>query len=279
MLQRVLILGAKGMLGRALQRTKPETIELLSWDRQECDITNRAEVQEKIIPTRSQWIINCAAYNAVDDAEVQTDQAIAINGRAVEHLAEVVYTMHSRLVHISTDYVFDGTKEGGYSEIESPNPISQYGQSKRAGEEAALTEPGSIIVRTSRLFGAPGEGKKSFVDSIVLKSTQQDRIEVINEETSSPTFVEDLATELWRMVTAAPMEAGIYHRTNDGACTWYEFAKEIVALRKIECELVAVDSSYYKRAALRPKYSQLLSTKLPPLRHWKEALKEYLSEK
>ena len=111
---------------------------------------------------------------------------------------------------------------------------------------------------------------------IVAKAQSQDRIEVIDEEWSSPTFVDDLASAMWNMVTNPQTEAGIYHRTNDGVCTWYEFAKEILAIKKIECELVPVDAEFYKRPASRPKCSKLVTTKLPPLRSWQEALREYL---
>ncbi len=275
-MHRVLILGANGMLGQALQRTKPDTIELIAWDRGDCDITHLQEVMELIPGTNASWIVNCAAYNDVDGAQTHHDQAIAVNAQAVKHIADAATRTHARLLHISTDYVFDGTKQEGYAEGDPPNPLSVYGQSKLAGETEALRASGGIVVRTSRLFGLPGEGKKSFVDIILDKLKIQDRIEVIDSEWSSPTFVDDLAKELWKMVAGPLSAAGLYHRTNDGVCTWYEFAQEIIAIKKISCELVPVDASYYQRAAQRPKYSTLLTTKLPLMRSWQEALKEYL---
>jgi len=273
---KVLILGARGMLGQALQRTALQAVEAIAWDRSECDIANHQEVIAKIPSTATQWIINCAAYNGVDDAQAHQALVSAINAEAVGFLAEVAKGMNARLIHMSSDYVFAGTVKEGYAESDEPNPISIYGQSKLRGEQMALQSPGAIVIRTSRLFGKPGVGKKSFVDVVLEKAKDQDRIEVIDEETSSPTLVDDLAKEIWKLVANPLSAAGIYHRTNDGACTWFEFAQEIIAVKKIECELVSVDSSYYQRAAQRPKHSILLTTKLPPLRPWQEALKEYL---
>lgn len=274
---KILILGANGMLGQALQRTKANASEIVAWDREQCDITSYRDVMEKIPGVKAHWVVNCAAYNAVDDAETNHELAMSVNAQAVGYIAEAVEDVAGRLLHVSTDYVFGGTKQSGYVESEEPAPASVYAQSKRAGELQALASPQSIVVRTSRLFGTPGNGKKSFVDVMLERAKTQSILEVVNEEVSSPTFIDDVARALWQLVEQ-DAQAGIYHRTNDGACTWYEFAEEIIRLKSLSTTVVPVPASRFPRAAKRPAFSQLLTTKLPVLRNWKEALAQYLRD-
>lgn len=280
---RVAIIGAKGMLGQALIRVFRDT-DVLAWDTAEIDITNREMVRDRIASAQPECIINAAAYNAVDRAEEELGVANQVNGVAVGYLADAAAVIGATFVHYSTDYVFDGTKMGGYGEHDEPNPISAYGRSKRAGEDAlrmtvmANPELAWYLIRTSRLFGVPASSagaKRSFVDTMVALSATRDRIEVVDAETSSPTYAPDLASATHAMVMDQ-RPSGIYHRTNDGACTWYGFAQEIFRQIDWRGELVPVAASAFPRPAARPPHSVLQTTKLPPLRRWENSLEEYL---
>ncbi|MBI4281799.1 dTDP-4-dehydrorhamnose reductase [Candidatus Uhrbacteria bacterium] len=342
---RVVIIGAKGMLGQALvrafsqnnsshpplilrggdrsfpplnvrggeeglRRGDPPLIirggegELFAWDREECDITNAALVMKKIGELQPALIINAAAYNDVDGAEKDATLANKINGDAIGYLADAATKVGATFVHYSTDYVFDGTKKYGYREDDAPNPISAYGKSKLLGEEkiflslrgAHAPEQSSVrgftprnnfavyLIRTSRLFGAQGSGKQSFVDAMLERIQKKDTFEIVDEEYACPTYAEDLAQRT-REIIEQKKPSGIYHVTNSAAVTWYGFAQEIfrqaheLGILTRAPLVMPVPSSRFPRPAKRPAYSQLLNTKLPPLRSWQEALGDYLSEK
>ncbi|MFH1098982.1 MAG: dTDP-4-dehydrorhamnose reductase [Candidatus Uhrbacteria bacterium] len=283
---RVVIIGAKGMLGQELVRVF-EDADVSAWNTTEVDITDAVAVRDRIGAARPQIIINAAAYNAVDRAEEEPEVANQVNGAAVGYIAEAAAEVGATFVHYSTDYVFDGTKTGGYEEQDEPNPISAYGRSKRAGEDALRAVVAAhpnlpwYLIRTSRLFGAPASSlgaKRSFVDTMVALSRTRDRIEVINEEVSSPTYVVDLAAAT-RAILDHKLSSGIYHRTNDGACTWFDFAQEIFRVIGWRGELTPIPASAYPRPACRPALSILQTTKLPPLRRWEDALTEYLQNR
>ncbi len=280
-----LILGAKGMLGQELVRVFSDS-EVLAWDREQLDITNAGEVARKIKEEQPSLIINAAAYNAADKAEQEPDVANRVNGKAVGYLAKAAADCGATFVQYSSDYVFDGTKKDGYCESDIPNPISAYGRSKLLGEERIKNNELGIkqwyLIRTSRLFGHEGGGKRSFVDTMLALAQMKERLEIVDEEFSSPTYAADLAEET-RKIIDKKQPAGIYHVTNSGACTWYTFAQEIFKqahdlgiLEKIP-ELIPVPSSKFPRPAQRPAFSQLLNTKRPLLRPWQDALHSYLS--
>jgi len=342
---KVLIIGAKGMLGQELVREFSESgNEVLAWDREEVDITNKEQVIEKIKSLSDSSfgkgrenpsafratpfgkgrgasfgpdiIINAAAYNAVDKIEEEEkDLAEAVNGYAVRNLAEAAGAVNAILVHYSTDYVFDGEpprpnplpqgERGrgceflGYKEDDKPNPQSVYARSKWLGEQFLINPKSEIrnpkqiqnskfqiqnlkyyLIRTSRLFGKParGEGaKKSFVDVMLQLAKEKDCLELVDEEISSPTYVVDLARRT-REIIEWQKSFGIYHATNSGACTWYGWAKKIFELVGKNVKLIPVGADKFPRPAKRPKYSVLLNTKLPPMRSWEEALRNYLNE-
>ncbi len=284
MKQGVLILGAKGMLGQTFVRAFHDA-EVFAWDREECDITDAALVAKKIGELQPALIINAAAYNDVDGAEKDATMANTINGDAVGYLASAAASVGATLVHYSTDYIFDGRKKEGYREDDIPSPISEYGKSKFLGEQKIITynlKPITYyLIRTSRLFGKQGSGKKSFIDLVLDLTQKKDTLEVVDEELSSPTYVEDLAQRTRKMIEQKK-PSGIYHMTNSGVCTWYGFTEEIFKqahelglLVKMPI-VVPVPSSRFPRPAKRPAYSQLLNTKLSPLRPWQEALRDYL---
>ncbi len=275
---RVVIIGANGMLGQELAAVYADRKPILL-SRQQLDITDENMVRNEIGKINADLIINASAYNDVDGAEREKAVAENINGYGVGYLAKAARASQSILVHYSTDYVFDGTKKEGYNEDERPKPISSYGRSKYLGElELQKYSDKYYLIRLSRLFGKPSksyQGKKSFIEKIIELSKKKKEIEIIDGELSSPTYAHDVAQQT-RYVIEQKKDYGIYHITNEGACTWYEFAKEIFTLKNINATIKPVSVSYFNRAAKRPLYSILLNTKLPPMRKWQAALKHFL---
>lgn len=285
----ILILGARGMLGQALVKEFSGVgYEVTGWDKAELDITDRARALEKIGALKPDIIVNAAAYNNVDRAETEDSElAFIINAEAVGYLAEASARASALFVHYSTDYVFRGDCEDGYAENAAPDPQSVYAKSKFEGEKAVLCHSerseGSIfyLIRTSRLFGPVGQGegaKRGFVETMLdlVKNNGKVELDLIDTEKSSPTYVADLARATRELIeSGAP--AGIYHRANSGACTWHEWARKIFELAGLSVKLNPVPVSRFPRSAPRPKFSALLTTKLPPLRPWEESLKEFLS--
>ncbi len=311
---KVLVIGSKGMLGAEFVRQIQlrDRDEVVLWGREDFDITNAQEGVEKISLLKPALILNCAAYNNVDKAEDEPEVANAINGEAVGYLARAAAKCDATFVHFSTDYVFGGDAQDGYYEEDIPNPISAYGHSKALGEQRLLSifchsERSSseaeeshmmqgvrslhsarasvemtnkwYIVRTSKLFGPPGTGatsKKSFPEMMLGFARSKGRIEAIDGEAGSPTYIYDLAKSVLAMVEGHAT-SGIYHIVNTGACTWYEYAKAAVEFAGVHAEVVPVGPERFPRKAKRPARIVLINTKLPPLRPWQEALKEFLS--
>ncbi|MFH1430454.1 MAG: dTDP-4-dehydrorhamnose reductase [Candidatus Uhrbacteria bacterium] len=283
---RVLITGSKGTLGQYLIHAF-DGHEVVGVDCNELDITDRDAVRSIMSRVRPDCVCNAAAYNAVDAVEEDATIAELVNGTAVGYLAAAAAASGASFVHFSTDYVFDGHAADGYDEYAKPQPVSAYGQSKLLGERAivnvARTHPEWLwyCIRTSRLFGSAGASsasKRSFVDTMLELAATRDRLEVVDAEVSSPTYAEDLAKETVALAVAAP-STGIYHRTNDGACTWYEFARAVLECVDWKGKLVAVRSDAMQRAAMRPQRSVLITTKLPPLRTWRSAVRAYIASR
>jgi len=280
----IIILGGQGMLGQDLAKVFAEHNPLV-WDKADLDITDGDAVKKRFAQMQPKLVINAAAYNAVDDIEKSVQaQAIAqkVNVEGPGNVAEACMDIGATFVQYSTDYVFDGENEEGYDEQATPAPISKYGESKLAGEQAAQAAcPQTYIIRTCKLFGKPGASdvsKSSFVDTMLTLAKDRDTLDVVDEEYGSPTYTPDLAKATRELIADANIhEPGVYHITNSDACTWYEFAKEIFAQAGVSITVNPVSSDAFPRPARRPKYSQLLNTKLPPLRSWKEALADYLS--
>lgn len=281
-MKRILIIGNLGMLGQQLEKVFSAVArhEVTGWDRGDIDITDALAAREKIIALKPEIIINAAAYNNVDKAETDDKElAMKINGEAVETLADIANELGAVLAHYSSDYVFAGDKKMGYKEIDEPNPISAYGESKLAGEKAARRAHAHYLIRTSRLFGAPAASpgaKKSFVDVMLALAKDKKEFDLVDEEWSSPTYVVDLARRT-KEIIEAPEPYGLYHLANSGACTWYGFGKEIFSVAGLKDVVTRpVPSCNFPRPAKRPQYSELVSMKLCPLRPWQDALKEYI---
>jgi dTDP-4-dehydrorhamnose reductase len=203
----------------------------------------------------------------VDDCEDNQDLAFDVNGKAPGFIAEACSTAGAKLIHYSTDYIFDGSKNE-YIETDPPNPINVYGSSKLMGEKNIIEKMDDYrIIRTSWLFGMHG---KNFVDTMIKLSGQMDMVKVVNDQFGKPTYAADLASKTKDIIGHSP---GIFHLTNEGVCSWYEFASAIIPNVK------PCSSNDFPRKAKRPKYSVLANTKTNPMRHWREALSEYLNKR
>lgn len=278
---KVVIFGAKGTLGQELVREFFENdYNVISYDKDELDLTNFESIKAKISILKPNIIINATGYNAVDLAETDENEknlAYLINAEAPKIMAEVAGQLEAIFVNYSTDFVFDEGKGGAYAEEDTPNPLSEYGNSKFLGEKNVQNVGGKFyIIRPSRIFGRLGKHgeKKSFVE-IMLAKKDLPEIKIVNDERGSPTFAPDL-TKFTRLLIENEYPFGIYHGVNQGDCSWYEWAEEIFKLIGASPTLVAISSKEYNNPARRPKNSSLISTKIKPLRHWKEALNECL---
>lgn len=274
---KILILGAKGMLGHELEKAfAGEGYELTLWDREELDITDQAAVDRQVKELGPQVIINAAAYTAVDKAESEPELVYKINGYAVGNLAQAAKDTDALFVHFSTDYVFDGENHLGYKEnYSAKNPVTVYGKSKKLAEQ--LIEdiaPRYFVIRTQWLFGASG---KNFIETMLRLAGEGQELKVVNDQFGSPTYAKDLAGRVREMMEEN-RPSGIYHVTNSGTASWYDFALEIFRQAGLSPVVRPVKSEEFAAAAKRPTYSMLINTKLPPLRSWQEGLKGYLIE-
>jgi len=258
---KTVILGANGMLGHALQHVFPEA----RCFGRELDITDRELVEETLGTQSSDVVINAAAYTDLNGCEDNADYAYRVNGEALVHIAQACRTAGARLIHYSTDYVFDGAKPE-YYESYLPHPINVYGRSKLLGEQNIMEHMDDyLIIRTSWLFGAHG---RNFVDTMLALSVRMEQVLVVNDQFGKPTYAADLARKTRELMD---LEPGIYHITNEGVCSWYQFARAIIP------NAVPCSSQEFIRKAIRPEYSILVNTKTGPMRHWKDALNDYLN--
>ena len=259
--ENILILGANGMLGHALRRVFTGA----QFRGRELDITDEEAVYTCIADLAPEVVINAAAYTDVDGCEDNFGLASAVNGEGPGYIARACRDVGAVLVHYSTDYIFDGSREA-YAESDPPHPINAYGRSKLLAEERIVQEMENYrIIRTSWLFGESG---RNFVDTIRDLSSRMDQVKVVHDQFGKPTYTLDLAEKTVEIIS---LEPGIYHLTNDGSCSWFEFAGAFID------NAVPCSSKEFPRKAVRPKYSVLNNTKTMPLRHWREALNDYLA--
>ena len=275
---KIILFGASGRLGTAIRRVLPHH-EYLTPSGAEVDLTNEAAITTFINENTANIIVNCAAYNDVNGAEAHTDLANALNGYGPGFIAKAASIKHVPIVHFSTDYVFDGTKQEGYIEIDIPNPESAYAKSKLLGETEVLKNtPQGYIVRTSRLYGLPGtdpKAKKSFVEIVIDLAKENPAFDINNNEVSAPTLVDDIARHLEQYIFTLP-EPGIYHMANAGGCTWFEWAKAVGEILELSSDITPRAPSTTPAPIKKPAYSALLSTKIPPMRPWRDALEDFL---
>jgi dTDP-4-dehydrorhamnose reductase len=276
-IRRVLVLGAKGTLGGQLMRLYPEAT---AWDREDVDVLDSSALEARLddLPSLPLAVVNCVAFNDVDGAEDRPEQAFALNAEFPGRLAQWTKEKGVPLVHYSTNYVFDGAR-GEYRESDTPAPLSAYGRSKWRGEQLVAQHGGQwYVVRTAVIFGPKGESelsKKSFVDIMLELAAKRDTIEAVADEVNSVTYAADLAAGTRALLEAAP-PSGIYHVTNSGNASWFDFAREIYRIKGKSTTVLPVPSNRFPRKAKRPARAILLNTQLPPLRPWQEALADFL---
>ena len=279
------LVGNKGMLGQDIEfLLKKEKFKYTATDI-DVDITNIEVLRQFIFDKQFNYIINCAAYTNVDEAETDKERAYLINGEAVKNLSLIAKEMDAVLIHISTDYVFDGRSKGEYKEKHSVNPLSVYGRSKLKGEKyiQKLLKK-YFIFRTAWLYGKHG---KNFVYTMLKLFKEQDEIKVVKDQYGSPTYTMDLAKIIIKIMKSHSKNYGIYHFTNNGFTNWYEFAKEIYKIAKKyeivkkNIKIISVNTAEYPLSATRPQYSVLSKEKIKKelnfsIESWQNSLKNFI---
>lgn len=279
---RFAVFGANGQLGRDLCPILPG--EVLPLNRPEADLTRGDVVVRLLKEARPDVVINCAAYNFVDRAESEPEAAFAVNTWGVRTLAKVCQDLGSLLVHFSTDHVFglDSHRKIPWTEADAPGPVSVYGLSKLSGEyQVRALVPRHLILRTCGLYGLWGSGGKggNFVETMLRLASQGKPVRVVSDQVCTPTFTQDLAGAVVALIQAK--WEGLFHVTNSGSCSWYEFSQSIFELSGLKVDVAPISTQEYAAAARRPAYSVLDETRLKEkcrcsLRPWREALADYL---
>lgn len=285
---RVLLFGANGQLGRALrQRLPPESTTALT--RHDLDLRSGLDgLATRIAAAAPDVVVNAAADNRVDAAETDTEGARALNVQAVGALAEAARDANAFFVHFGTDYVFDGRARRPYTEDDAPNPESAYGRAKLAGERLARSRTARhAVIRLAGLYGHGGSEAKggNFVERVLARARQGESLRIVDDQVTSPTYAADAAAAVVRLLprlVAGDASPGIYHVTNAGACSWYEFACAALGLAGVWARVEPIASRSLAASAPRPAYSVLANTRLaalgePPLRPWRDALAAYLA--
>ena len=292
---KIIIIGSGGRLGGALLRECRERFDVVSFNRAQLDLANPDYLRTKLAPLRFDLLINCAAMTDVDLCEKEIERSLAINAEAPAALAQICRDKKAKLIHFSTDYVFDGEKREPYSETDAARPISQYGKSKRAGEEQVLGSQGRhLVVRVSWVFGPE---RPSFIDAMIKRAREEEHVEAIADKISTPTYTADVAEMLPRFFDV-DVEGGIMHFANNGECSWQEYAQHAldcchaagVALKtKRVGALKLADMTRLHQGsggqaiwvARRPVYSVLSTDKYSRLtalspRSWRDAVSDYI---
>ncbi|MDR1980450.1 MAG: dTDP-4-dehydrorhamnose reductase [Tannerellaceae bacterium] len=278
----ILVTGANGQLGNALRRLAWQydgRYTFLFTDIDSLDIGDRTAIQACIQSNAVRYVINCAAYTAVDRAEEDEERCLKINRDAVRYLGEAVAGAGIKLIHISTDYVYDGTNSLPYVETDYTCPMSAYGRSKLAGERALqdVCPDAGIILRTSWLYSGFGN---NFVDTILRLAKEREELRVVSDQIGTPTCAGDLASAILSIIGSAEagnFYPGIFHYSNEGVCSWYDFALKIVRFAQVNCRVLPIDTTDYPTRAIRPQYSVLNKRKIKEtyhlaIPHWEESL-------
>ncbi len=283
--RKVLILGAKGMLGQELARVYREDdgYDVAAWDVEDIDVTDFESAEGKIRAFAPALVVNAVAYNAVDaceEDEAEYARALLLNAEVPGFLVRLAKDMDATLIHYSTDYVFDGENAEGYAEDAEPRPLSRYGVSKREGEKRVIEADGKYyLIRLSKLFGKPATsaiGKKSFFEKMLEVAQDKKEVTVVDDEKSCFTYAPDLALAS-KVLEQSALPSGIYHIVNEGAATWYEAAQELFKSVGMDVTVKPVSADAFPRPARRPRYSALRNTKFLPIRPYTEALEESLN--
>ncbi len=291
---KILVSGKNGQLGRELQSVASlnKDFEFIFSDKDELNIAEEQSVKETFVKYVPDIFINCAAYTAVDKAETEREAAYKINAEAVGNVAKQCQQFSTKLIHISTDYVFDGTANLPYKEDDATNPVNYYGYTKLSGEELALkNNVETIIIRTSWVYSEYGN---NFVKTMMRLMQERKEINVVNDQLGSPTYAKDLAEAIVLIVSSGQLAVnsspltthrspGIYHFSNNGIISWYDFAVAIKEIKQFDCAVNPIPTSSYPTPAKRPSFSGFDKTKIQTtfhlgLKNWKDSLKECLAQ-
>ena len=278
---RICIVGANGQLGRDLTNTLAGH-DVLPLTRKDFDVTDHVRAREIVTAARPEMLVNLSAYHRVDDCEANPALAYSVNVLSVLNLVRIANDLDAKIVQISTDYVFDGNSTTPYTEASEPFPLSVYGNSRLAGEYLVRSQSKRfLLIRTCGLYGHAGsQGKRgNFVETMLRKARAGESIQVVNDQTVTPTSTADLARQLALLFST--QNEGLFHITNEGACTWYEFAAATLDIAGVSANLTPTTSAAYKAPARRPQFSVLENKRLKDLGlnrmlPWRDALAEYL---
>lgn len=282
---KIVVTGANGQLGRSIRRLSVEHRELdfIFTDIDSLDIGNRDAVLAFAETHPVDFIVNCAAYTAVDKAEEEEEQCRRINTDAVAYLGEAAQHIGARILHVSTDYVFGGDSYMPYQESDPVSPTSVYGRTKLAGEKAlSAVCPDAIIVRTAWLYSEYGH---NFMKTMLRLGAERPEIRVVNDQIGSPTYAGDLAEAILSLLEKerqGEQNSGIYHYTNEGVCSWYDFAHSIIRIAGLSAKVIPIPTREYPTAAKRPAYSVLSKEKIKReyhwvIPHWEDSLRKCLA--
>ena len=279
----ILVTGANGQLGNELRVLSSYFggYDFIFTDIDTLDITDVSSVKNFIKTSNPDWIVNCASYNHVDKAESDSETAMLINSIAVQNLAEALNNSDCKLIHISTDYVYGGVSNVPCTEDIPPDPQCEYAKSKLDGERQALLFAGSIVIRTSWLYSSYGH---NFVKTILKHGSEKEFLKVVFDQTGTPTYAADLAQAIMKIISGVirnqfAFKAGIYNYSNEGVCSWFDFATETVKEAGLKCQLLPVTSKEFIQAAKRPSYSVMDKTKIKEnfditIPHWRTSVIE-----
>lgn len=283
-MKKILVTGAKGQLGSELSEITRnyQEFDFEFHDIETLDLTDFDSVNRHISMSSPHYVINCAAYTAVDKAEEEQHSAYLLNEYVPANLADVCKKTGSKLIHISTDYVFDGKNYKPYTEEDITNPQSVYGKSKLNGEQKIMADTEAIIIRTSWLYSRFG---KNFLQTMLRLGNEKDNIKVVFDQVGSPTNARDLAMALMELIAYAENHSflpGIYHFSNEGVCSWYDFAHAIIRFKKMKACVLPITTSEYPLPAPRPHYSVLDKKKIRQafginIPHWQDSLLDLLN--
>jgi len=283
---KVLVTGADGQLGQDLSDLlRAQGVGLVTPGLQQMDFLRPDSIAETIQAAAPDWVINCAAYTRVDKAEDEPEAAFSINRDGARSVAQAASAVNAAMLHVSTDFVFSGEHDRPYREADATGPLNVYGRSKEEGEQAVQEAcPDSIIVRTSWLYGARGQ---KVVKTVLRLARERDELRIVSDQTGTPTWTRDLATAMWQLMQHRA--TGLFHYSNSGRASWYEFADAIVEQARAlgfelkDSRVVPVATSEYPTPAIRPAYSVLSQDKIQPLLdkpipHWRQSLRLMLEE-
>jgi len=282
-MKKILVTGSNGQLGSCIKIKSKEqkTLDFVFLDSKGLDVTNSKQIDEVFSNNNFDYCINCAAYTAVDQAEDESDIAYNINTLGAKNLAEASKKYKVTLIHVSTDFVFNGQAQVPYKETDITNPLGVYGSTKLEGEKEIQSKlPEHYIIRTSWLYS---EFKNNFLKTMLNLASKKDALGVVNDQFGTPTNTNDLSEAILKIIISEKKEYGLYHFSNLGETTWYEFAKAIFDLTNTNIKLTPISTEQYKTKALRPKYSVLDKTKIIKtfdlnILNWEKSLKKHFNK-